>query len=150
MNDRSPGQSRMRTLHFGLQVADLNQSLAFYTAIGYDVVGEVPETPLGHLCMLKLARDEFVTLELVHDPAGRAVEIGSGLSHFVIQVGALDSVVGELAAKGIASSAAGSPDDTQEPRTAWITDPDGRRIELVQWPPGHPDGLTAADWPETS
>ena len=150
MNDRSPGQRRMRTLHFGLQVADLQQSLAFYTAIGYEVVGEVPETPLGHLCMLKLARDEFVTLELVHDPVGRAVEIGSGLSHFVIQVDALDSVVSELAAKGIASSAEGSLDGTQEPRTAWITDPDGRRIELVQWPQGHPDGLTAADWPETS
>ena len=33
-------------------------------------------------------------------------------------------------------------------RTAWITDPDGNRIELVRWPPGHPDALTAADWPE--
>jgi lactoylglutathione lyase len=31
-------------------------------------------------------------------------------------------------------------------RTAWITDPDGNRIQLVQWPAGHPDGLTAADW----
>jgi lactoylglutathione lyase len=30
--------------------------------------------------------------------------------------------------------------------TTWITDPDGNRIELVQWPAGHPDGLTAADW----
>jgi lactoylglutathione lyase len=140
----------MRTLHFGLRVADLHQSLAFYTAIGYEVVGEVPETPLGHLCMLKLARDEFVTLELVHDPVRGAVEIGSGLSHFVIQVEALDSAVSELAAKGIAISAGGSLDSTREPRTAWITDPDGRRIELVQWPPNHPDGLTAADWPETS
>lgn len=139
----------MRTLHFGLRVADLHQSLAFYTAIGYEVVGEVPETPLGHLCMLKLARDEFVTLELVHDPVRRELEIGSGLNHFVIQVDALDSVVSELATKGIASRGGGL-DGTQEPRTAWITDPDGRRIELVQWPPRHPDGLTAADWPEPS
>lgn len=30
--------------------------------------------------------------------------------------------------------------------TTWITDPDGNRIELVQWPAGHADGLTAADW----
>lgn len=100
--------------------------------------------------MLKLARDEFVTLELVHDPLRRAVETGSGLSHFVIQADRLDSLVAELAAKGIAGSAAGSPDGTQEPRTAWITDPDGRRIELVHWPPGPADGLTAADWPERS
>ncbi|AZP15054.1 hypothetical protein EJC51_02235 [Streptomyces aquilus] len=25
-------------------------------------------------------------------------------------------------------------------------DPDGYRIELVEWPPGHPDGITAADF----
>ena len=27
-----------------------------------------------------------------------------------------------------------------------LTDPDGYRIELVQWPPGHPAGMTAADF----
>jgi hypothetical protein len=32
--------------------------------------------------------------------------------------------------------------------TTWITDPDGYRIELVQWPADHSDGLTAADWPD--
>ena len=31
----------MRTLHFGLRVADLERSLAFYRAIGYEVVGSV-------------------------------------------------------------------------------------------------------------
>jgi hypothetical protein len=33
-------------------------------------------------------------------------------------------------------------------RTTFVADPDGRRIELVQWPTGHPHGLTPADWPE--
>jgi lactoylglutathione lyase len=27
-----------------------------------------------------------------------------------------------------------------------VHDPDGNRIELVQWPAGHPDGVTAADF----
>jgi catechol 2,3-dioxygenase-like lactoylglutathione lyase family enzyme len=34
----------MRTLHFGLRVADLDRSLAFYAAVGYEVVGSVPDT----------------------------------------------------------------------------------------------------------
>lgn len=34
----------MRTLHVGLRVTDLGRSLAFYTAIGYEVVGSVPDT----------------------------------------------------------------------------------------------------------
>ena len=38
------------------------------------------------------------------------------------------------------------PTGTDGPRTSWITDPDGYRIELVQWPPGHADGMTEADF----
>ena len=34
----------------------------------------------------------------------------------------------------------------QGPQTSWLTDPDGYRIELVQWSHGHPDGITAADF----
>lgn len=30
----------MRTLHLGLRVADLERSIAFYTAIGYEVLGD--------------------------------------------------------------------------------------------------------------
>ena len=138
----------MRTLHFGLRVADLDRSLAFYTAVGYEVVGSVPQTPMGHLTMLKLPGDEFVAIELVHDPAQGQVSFGTGLSHFVITVESLDATISELAARGIAAEAPVSPDGSDEFRTAWVTDPDGNRIELVQWPAGHADGITAADWPE--
>jgi hypothetical protein len=31
-------------------------------------------------------------------------------------------------------------------RTSWLTGPHGYRIELVQWPPGHAAGMTAADF----
>lgn len=42
----------MRTLHVGLRVKNLDRSLAFYRGVGYEVVGRVPETPLGELVML--------------------------------------------------------------------------------------------------
>lgn len=82
----------MRTLHVGLRVQDLERSRAFYTRLGYEVIGTVAETPMGSLTMLKLPEDDFWT--------------------------------------------------------SWLTDPDGYRIELVQWPAGHADGLTRADFPE--
>jgi lactoylglutathione lyase len=50
-----------------------------------------------------------------------------------------------LAAKGIAAEPPSSPDGSADFLVAWLTDPDGRRIELVQWPPGHPAGLSKAD-----
>jgi lactoylglutathione lyase len=136
----------MRTLHFGLRVTDLERSLAFYTAVGYEVVGSVPETGMGHLTMLKLPGDEFVTIELVQHPDETAVAGTSRLSHVVIQVDSMDKSLREMAARGVDAEAPTSPDGSADFRTAWIVDPDGNRIELVQWPAGHADGLTAADW----
>ena len=69
----------MRTLHVGLRVAELDRSLTFYRALGYEVIGRVPETPLGELVMLKHDGDEFVSLELVHDPQ-RATAHADGMS----------------------------------------------------------------------
>jgi lactoylglutathione lyase len=132
----------MRTLHFGLRVADLDRSLAFYMAVGYEVVGSVPDTPLGHLTMLKLPADEFVTIELVHDPTP-GNDVGTGLSHFVIKVESMDATVSDLAAHGINAEPPSSPDGSNDFRTTWIIDPDGNRIELVRWPAGHPEGITA-------
>jgi lactoylglutathione lyase len=137
----------MRTLHFGLRVADLDRSLAFYTAVGYEVVGTVPGTALGDLTMLKLPADEFVMIELVSGPSPGGVPGGSGLSHFVIKVESLEATMADLTAAGLDVAAPDSPDGTDDFQTTWITDPDGNRIELVQWPAGHADGITAADWP---
>jgi lactoylglutathione lyase len=136
----------MRTLHFGLRVADLERAVAFYTAVGYEVIGSVPETPLGSLTMLKLPGDEFVTIELVHDPAREGEGVATGLSHFVVTVESMAATLAELAARGVDAEAPTSPDGSDDFLTAWLTDPDGNRIELVQWPAGHPDGLSAADW----
>ena len=135
----------LRTLHFGLRVTDLERSLAFYSAIGYEVVGSVPETPLGSLTMIKLPKDDFVTIELVHDPAHKET-VGSALSHMVIQVDRIDDFIAELVRHGIEAEAPTSPEGSDDFLTSWIVDPDGRRIELVQWPAGHGDGLTASDF----
>ena len=132
----------MRTLHLGLQVAELERSLAFYTGLGYEVLGSVPETEFGSLTMLKLPGDEFVTLEVVHDPDGGEVVV-SGMHHFVVQVESMHDTVAALAGRGIEAEPPQSPDGSDDFWTAWLTDPDGYRIELVQWPAGHPEGMTA-------
>ena len=138
----------MRTLHFGLRVADLDRSLAFYAAVGYEIVGSVPDTPLGHLTMLKLPGDEFVTIELVEDPIPGEVGIKMGLSHFVIKVESMQATLAALGTHGVDTEEPTSPDGSADFLTTWIVDPDGNRIELVQWPADHADGMTVADWPD--
>ena len=135
----------MRTLHVGIRVADLDRSLAFYTRLGYEVLGTVPETDFGSLTMLKLPGDDFATVELVHDPRRGAVDPG-GLNHVVIQVESMRATVADLTARGVPVEAPASPDGSEDFWTAWLTDPDGYRIELVQWPAGHPQGMTGADF----
>jgi catechol 2,3-dioxygenase-like lactoylglutathione lyase family enzyme len=71
-------------LHVGLRVTDLERSLAFYSALGYAVLGGVPETEFGSLTMLRLPDDPFVSIELVHDPA-RQVKDVSAVNHLVVQ-----------------------------------------------------------------
>jgi lactoylglutathione lyase len=134
----------MRTLHLGLRVSDLDRSLAFWTALGYEVVGTVPGTELGSLTMLKLPGDEFVSLELAHDPEGGEVVVG-GLHQIVVQVGSVHDTIAELAERGVDVEPPHSPDGSDDFWTAWLSDPDGYRVELVQWPAGHPDGMTEAD-----
>jgi lactoylglutathione lyase len=132
----------MRMLHLGLRVSDLERSLAFYTALGFTRLGSVPETQFGSLTMLKLPDDPFVSLELVHDPARPVTDTGA-VNHLVVQVDDLDATIADLAAKGVPAEP--PADLAPGMRTSWLTDPDGYKIELVQWPPGHPPGMTAAD-----
>ena len=95
--------------------------------------------------MLKLPGDELVTIELVADPP----ELRSpGLSHIVVTVTSLDAAIAALRDDGIIDVATPEPrTDPDAPRTVIVVDPDGNRIELVEWPTGHADGFTAADWP---
>jgi catechol 2,3-dioxygenase-like lactoylglutathione lyase family enzyme/predicted ester cyclase len=136
--------TRTRTLHIGLRVGDRERSVGFYRALGYEVVGEVPESPIGHLTMLKLPHDEYVSLELVHDPRVGPVDPG-GLSHLVVAVDDVHATVARLAGEGIEGEEPTSPDGSETFWTALLTDPDGYTIELVQWPADHPVGMTAGD-----
>ncbi len=89
--------------------------------------------------MIKLPGDEFVAIELVHSPdhhwpAQGEVRAETRLSHFVIKVESLNATLSELAARGIDAETPVSPGGSDGFWTTWITDPDGNRIELVQWP----------------
>jgi lactoylglutathione lyase len=136
----------MRTLHVGIRVADPDRAVGFYTALGYEVVGRVPDSPAGQLTMLRLPDDDVVSVELVFDARKAGTIQGTGLSHLVIQVESMDATVTDLRTKGVEVAEPDSPDGSADFLTTWLSDPDGNRIELVQWPAGHADGLTAADW----
>lgn len=136
----------MRTLHPAYRVTSLAASLDFYTALGYEQVGRVDIGEGTTLAMLKFQNDEVVTLELVHRTADGPVDIGTGFSHLAVQVDNLSATIKALSKAGLRPGPVERPGGPDGAQTAWLADPDGYRIELVQWPPGHAYGMTAADF----
>lgn len=136
----------MRTLHTSYRVTDLDAALEFYSALGYEQVGRVDLGEGASLTMLKFPDEDVATLELAHRPADGPVEIGTGFSHLPIQVDDLGATIEQLTKVGISAGPVERPGGPRGPRVAWLVDPDGYRIELVQWPRGHHYGITAADF----
>jgi lactoylglutathione lyase len=136
----------VKTLHPSFRVSDLAASLAFYGALGYGEVGRVEIAGSTTLVMLKFPAEQIVSLELACQPAGGPVQIGTAFSHLAVQVDDLAVTVADLTRAGLEPGPVEYPGGQDGPHTSWISDPDGHRLELVQWPPGHPDGITAADF----
>ena len=136
----------MKTLHPAYRVTDLAASMGFYRALGYDQVGRVDMGGGASLTMLQFPGEAMVTLELVHRPVDGPVDVGTGFSHLAVQVDDIGATVEALSRAGLAPGPVERPGGPDGARTAWLTDPDGYRIELVQWPPGHSDGITPADF----
>ena len=136
----------MKTLFVAYRVTDLDRSLDFYTALGYAELGRVAIGDGARLVILKFPGEPAASLELVHRPGGGRVDVGSGFDHLAIQVDALAATLERLTDAGLEPGPVQYPGGPDGPKTSWLTDPDGYRIELVEWPPGHPDGITAADF----
>jgi lactoylglutathione lyase len=136
----------MKTLFVSYRIADLDRSLAFYAALGYIEVGQVVIDDGARLVMLRFPTEPVVTLELAHRPGEGPVDVGSGFDHLAIQVDTLAATLERLTEAGLEPEPVQYPAGPHGPKTSWLTDPDGYRIELVEWPPGHPDGITAADF----
>ncbi len=139
----------MRTILTGIRVNDLDLAVDFYTAVGYLEVGRVRPDEDCTLVVLRLPDEDAASLELVHRPAEGPVAVGS-LDHLAVQVDDLAAARADLARRGVTCGPTETPGGSDGPQIAWITDPDGHRIELVQWPAGHSVGLTEADFPDNA
>ncbi|WP_406261535.1 VOC family protein [Streptomyces nigra] len=136
----------MKTLFVSYRVTDLDRSLDFYTALGYAELGRVALGDGAHLVLLRFPEEPAASLELVHRPGDGQVDVGSGFDHLAIQVEGLTATLKRLAKAGLRPGALQYPGGPGGPKTSWLTDPDGYRIELVEWPRSHGSGITPEDF----
>lgn len=142
----------IRAHHTGLQVRDLQRSLAFYRdLLGFEVafawnpkapyIGELvgyPDVDL-HAAILRLPNSEvFLELLEYRDVERTPVDTRTanpGTAHTAYFVDDLDALYADLVARGVESvSAPVSPTigPNKGGRAVYLIDPDGIRVELIQ------------------
>lgn len=137
----------MKMLLTALRVNDIDRSVDFFEKVGFREIGRVTSGNGTTRVMLSLPGDgDMATLELVDESSASTIVPGNGFSHIAIQVEDLAAALADLAREGITSGGIERPGGRQGPAVATLRDPDGYSVELVQWPPGHPQGLTSADF----
>ncbi|MFO1141566.1 MAG: VOC family protein [Amaricoccus sp.] len=124
--------------HVALKVRDLDRSLDFYVGkLGFAEMMRLDKpdgSPGVWLVYLRITDDQYLELfpEGVGDrAAGREV---TGMNHLCLGVEDLDAVLAQLEMAGVPltiQKKMGADGNLQ----AWIEDPDGNRIELMQMMP---------------
>lgn len=126
-----------RIHHTMLPVSDLEQSIDFYTRhLGMKTMGrrtdQIRNVEVGHVGYGE--RDTHPSLELTRDLNATApFEVGPIDFHIGIQVNDLRTLCATLENKNISfikALKASGPDNRR--LTAWVRDPDGHAIELIE------------------
>jgi lactoylglutathione lyase len=85
----------MKTLHTAFRVADLERSVDFYEAIGFQQVGQVDASDEITLAMFNMRDDgDVARLELVFNHGVDSHEVGDGFSHLGVSVDDIGRVPG--------------------------------------------------------
>ena len=127
----------MKFLHTMIRVADLDQSIAFYTDVFAMNLIRRHDFPEGEFTLAFVGygdeRDNTV-IELTHNWGTDSYEIGNGFGHFAIGVDDVYQACEEIKLKGgevVREAGAMKHGSTV---IAFVKDPDGYMIELVQIP----------------
>jgi len=129
----------MRLLHTMLRVGDLERSLAFYT----DVLGmrllRRKDYPDGRFTLAFVGygdESETAVLELTHNWDTSSYEIGTGYGHIALGVEDIHATCEAMAAKGGRVVRPPGPMKHGSTVIAFVEDPDGYKVELIQRSPG--------------
>lgn len=123
----------MRLIHTCYRVFELDRSVAFYEALGFEEVGRIPIGTEATNVFMNLPGDgDEPRLELTfnHD-RDEPYEVGSGYGHIALAVGDIDATLGRLAELGIEPEKPPYTIREGGTRLCFVRDPDGYRIELL-------------------
>ena len=125
----------MRILHTMLRVGDLEQSIAFYTEVLGMRLLRRNDFPGGKFTLAFVGyQDEkdAAVLELTHNWGVDKYEIGTGYGHVALEVEDAYAACAEIKKRGGIVTREAGPMQHGTSVIAFVQDPDGYKIELVQ------------------
>ncbi|HTC61173.1 MAG TPA: VOC family protein [Solirubrobacteraceae bacterium] len=123
----------MPLIHTCYRIADIDRSIAFYNALGFEEVGRIPIGEEAINVFMNQPDDgNMPRLELTYNFGVDSYEIGSGYGHIAIAAPDLDRMLERLAELGIQPEK--PPYSVREggSRLCFVKDPDGYRIEIIE------------------
>lgn len=125
----------MRMLHTMLRVGDLDRSLAFYTEVLGMRLLRRKDYPDGRFTLAFVGyqdESEGAVLELTHNWDTASYELGNAYGHIALEVADAYRACDDIAARGGRVVRPAGPMKHGRTVIAFVEDPDGYRIELIE------------------
>ena len=134
--DKASGAVTFRMAHTMIRVRDLDKSLDFYTRLlGMKVLRrkDYPDGKFTNTFVGYGAEDANTVIELTHNwDQAEPYDLGNGWGHLALEVPDVTAACAQLAAEGTKITRAPGPMKHGARVIAFIEDPDGYKIELLQ------------------
>ena len=121
----------MELIHTCYRITDIDRSVAFYTALGFEERRRMPIRDEAINVFMGLPGDGD-RLELTFNHGVDSYEIGTGYGHIALTVDDMNGTLEQLAAQGIEPE---RPPYQLREGGSWlcfVRDPDGYRLELIE------------------
>jgi lactoylglutathione lyase len=122
----------MELIHTCYRVLDLDRSVPFYEALGFEERRRIPIRDEATNVFMGLPGDgERLELTFNHGNT-EPYDVGTGYGHVAVTVEDLDGTLERLSERGIAPERAPYTIREGGNRLCFVRDPDGYRIELIE------------------
>jgi lactoylglutathione lyase len=127
------GPVAVELLHTCYRISDIERSVAFYELLGFEERRRLPFRDEAINVFLGLPGDGD-RLELTYEHGVSRYELGTGYNHIALAVLDMAATLAALACHGIEPEKPPYRVRTAGPLIAFVRDPDGYRVELIQQP----------------
>jgi lactoylglutathione lyase len=123
----------MSLIHTCYRITDIDRSVAFYNALGFEEKGRTPIRDEAINVFMGLPDDgPEPRLELTYNFGVDRYELGTGYGHIAITTPDLDGALDQLAQQGIEPERPPYTVRDGGSRLCFVRDPDGYRVELIE------------------